>query len=117
MQAINMEHAATPQTLDEWHEDDGSVLWWVFPVCEPPWCGTPNDSEWPGYHTHWTPIVMPNEPECDIPPFGWRCTRGIGHSGPCAAVECPEDAALVERGMARLRETPNCLICAAASLS
>ena len=24
--------------------------------------------------------------ECKIPPAGWRCTRGSGHSGPCAAV-------------------------------
>lgn len=45
--------------------------------------------------------------ECDVPPLGWRCTRGKGHGGPCAAVECPEDVALVERGMRRLRETPN----------
>ena len=42
--------------------------------------------------------------ECDVPPLGWRCTRGRGHDGPCAAVECPEDVAFVERGMARLRE-------------
>lgn len=45
--------------------------------------------------------------QCDVPPIGWRCTRGEGHSGPCAAIECPEDVALVERGMRRLRETPN----------
>ena len=24
--------------------------------------------------------------ECTKPPFGWRCTRGPGHPGPCAAV-------------------------------
>lgn len=23
---------------------------------------------------------------CRIPPEGWRCTRGAGHTGPCAAV-------------------------------
>lgn len=44
------------------------------------------------------------ESECDLPPFGWRCTRGKGHEGPCAAVECPEDIAGVERGMQRYRE-------------
>lgn len=44
---------------------------------------------------------------CDAPPIGWRCTRSKGHSGPCAAVACPEDADLVERGMQRLRETTN----------
>lgn len=25
--------------------------------------------------------------ECRRPPAGWRCTRGVGHEGPCAAVE------------------------------
>ena len=24
-------------------------------------------------------------PECDRPPEGWYCTRGLGHEGPCAA--------------------------------
>lgn len=52
-------------------------------------------------------IVEEMENECDIPPLGWRCTRGKGHAGPCAAVECPEDTELVERGMSRLRETTN----------
>jgi hypothetical protein len=41
--------------LDEWHEDDGPVVWWKFPVDDPAWIGTPLDSDWPGYHTHWTP--------------------------------------------------------------
>lgn len=45
--------------LDEWHEDDGAVLWWTWPVVEAPWCGTPNDSDWPGYHTHWTTFEKP----------------------------------------------------------
>jgi hypothetical protein len=40
--------------------------------------------------------------ECQIPPFGWRCTRGAGHEGPCAAIECPDDVAAVAHGMARL---------------
>ena len=66
---------------DEWHEDIGPALWWVFPIAEPPYVGTPNDlghtvkvtiesvdglremyhqvGKWPGYHTHWTPIRMP----------------------------------------------------------
>lgn len=54
---------ATPRPLiarqlAEWHEDDGPAMWWAW--CgsdwagEPAWCGTPNDSDWPGYHTHWT---------------------------------------------------------------
>ena len=27
----------------EWHEDHGSVLWWTFPVEEPPYVGSPLD--------------------------------------------------------------------------
>lgn len=45
-----------PRQASEWHEDMGCVLWWVLPVCEPPWCGQPHDSDWTGYHTHWTPL-------------------------------------------------------------
>jgi hypothetical protein len=41
---------------EQWHEDDGPVLWWRFPVVEPPYSGTPNDCDWPGYHTHFTPL-------------------------------------------------------------
>jgi hypothetical protein len=46
------------RALAEWHEDDGNVMWWAW--CgrgwagEAAWCGTPTDSDWPGYHTHWT---------------------------------------------------------------
>ena len=43
------------RNLDEWHEDCGDVVWWRFPVEEAAWIGSPNDSDWPGYHTHWTP--------------------------------------------------------------
>lgn len=34
------------------------------------------------------PITMfePSQPQCTMPPKGWRCTRGAGHTGPCAAV-------------------------------
>lgn len=24
--------------------------------------------------------------ECQRPPRGWRCTRSVGHEGPCAAI-------------------------------
>ena len=40
---------------EQYHEDMGAVTWWRLPVNEPPWVGTPNDSDWPGYHTHFTP--------------------------------------------------------------
>ena len=52
---------ATPH--EDYHEDLGPVLWWRFPIDEPPWCGMPNDSDWPGYHTHFTPLpAMPTLP-------------------------------------------------------
>lgn len=47
--------------LADWSEDDGHVLWWRLPVTEPPYAGSPLDSDWPGYHTHWTPIEEPEE--------------------------------------------------------
>lgn len=47
------------QPESEWHEDDGPVLWWSD-TPEPPYVGTPLDFDWPGYHTHWTPIVAPS---------------------------------------------------------
>jgi hypothetical protein len=50
---------------EEYHEDMGAVTWWRFPVDEPPWVGTPNDSDWPGYHTHFTPA--PPEPATALP--------------------------------------------------
>lgn len=40
--------------LDDWSDAEGCVLWWRLPVDEPPYVGTPGDSDWPGYHTHWT---------------------------------------------------------------
>ena len=45
--------------LDDWHEDFGDVVWWTWRdgewLGEPSYIGTPNDSDWPGYHTHWSP--------------------------------------------------------------
>lgn len=29
--------------LSDYHEDMGPVLWWKFPVVEPPYVGRPND--------------------------------------------------------------------------
>lgn len=54
-----LEKARTLKPLEEWHEDDGPVLWWTLPIVEPPYAGTPLDSGWPGCHTHWTPIIEP----------------------------------------------------------
>lgn len=50
----------TLHTIDEWHDDHGSVLWWHLPINEPPYVGQPGDSDWPGYHTHWTMLIVPD---------------------------------------------------------
>ena len=56
-----LEHAAL-HPRDTWSEEDGDVLWYRLPIEEPPYCGTPNSSDWPecpgepvydGYYTHW----------------------------------------------------------------
>lgn len=44
---------------DQYHEDMGPVLWWRFPIEEPPYLGMPIDFDWAGYHTHFTPLVCP----------------------------------------------------------
>lgn len=51
--------AAVAAHIDSWHEDIGTVLWWRFPVEEPPYVGSPLEDDFPDYVTHWTPIVMP----------------------------------------------------------
>ena len=48
---------------EHWNEDMGDVLWWDFPVEEPPYCGTPLDEHFPKYKTHFTTVVMPSEIE------------------------------------------------------
>lgn len=58
--------AKKPRPLDDWHEDVGDVLWWRFPIREAPYVGTPGDSDWPGYHTHWTRIICPEAPSGGI---------------------------------------------------
>lgn len=70
--------------LSEYHEDMGPVLWWRFPIDEPPYVGSPLDlgqtvevslrgpgvdktmrgsvGGWiTGWYTHFTPIEMPTE--------------------------------------------------------
>ena len=48
---------------EHWNEDMGDVIWWNFPVEEPPYCGTPLDEHFPKYKTHFSMIDMPNEIE------------------------------------------------------
>lgn len=53
--ALAAEPAPVAVPGEQYHEDMGPVTWWRLPVDEPPWVGTPNDWDWPGYHTHFTP--------------------------------------------------------------
>jgi hypothetical protein len=50
-----------PVPVSEWHEDVGGVLWWRFPIEEPPYVGSPLDTDWPGHHTHFTLLPVPQE--------------------------------------------------------
>lgn len=56
-QAMNA--AMHPRPLAEYHEDYGPVTWFTWNgeewLGEPSYIGRPDDSDWPGYHTHWTP--------------------------------------------------------------
>lgn len=84
-------HPLIARQLAEWHDDDGPVMWWAW--CghdwagEPAWCGTPNDSDWPGYHTHWTPHpAMPMQPakgDKQHPPqhCGFNCAGQVRPAG------------------------------------
>ena len=72
--------------IAEYREEMGDVLWWKFPITEAPYVGSPNTAGyavestlraivqcevletmgrmfvggWPGYHTHFTPIEIPD---------------------------------------------------------
>ena len=55
-----------PQPIENWSEDDGNCLWYKFPIEEPPYCGTPLDSEWEendydDYYTHFTRLTIPQK--------------------------------------------------------
>lgn len=55
-------NAKRARPLADWHQDMGNVLWWRFPIDEPPYVGSPRCSDWPGYHTHFTPLLLPDDP-------------------------------------------------------
>lgn len=54
--------AKCARPLSDWAADMGPVLWWAFPISEPPFLGTPSSEDWPGFHTHWTPLTVPLPP-------------------------------------------------------
>lgn len=86
-----MNYDLTPRAEDEWSEEDGDVIWWCWRdgewLSESPYIGSPLDlgqtverithaqngdtpaarfmvGGWPGYHTHWTPMVpSPKAPQ------------------------------------------------------
>lgn len=54
----------TPRPAADWTEEDGYMLWWRFPITEPPYVGSPLDTAWvEGAYTHWTPILLPTAPQ------------------------------------------------------
>lgn len=58
----SIEALFVPRPSDDWSESDGPVLWWKFPVVEPPYAGTPLDDDFPDYVTHFTAIPEVQEP-------------------------------------------------------
>ncbi|PLS19105.1 hypothetical protein CVD28_01475 [Bacillus sp. M6-12] len=54
-----LEDSLVAKPIDEWTEDDGDCLWWTFPIQEPPHCGSPLDSDFPDYLTHFTRLILP----------------------------------------------------------
>lgn len=59
---VEVDRLTRPKPGEEWAHEMGDVLWWRFPIIEPPYCGSPNAVDWPGYHTHFTPIPEVREP-------------------------------------------------------
>jgi hypothetical protein len=46
--------------IELYHEDMGNVLLWKVPINEPPYVGTPNDTDFPeDYYTHFTLFQTP----------------------------------------------------------
>ena len=55
-----LEDSLEPIPAEEWHEDYGPVLWWVLPVKEEPYCGSPLEPDFPcDYYTHFTLLILP----------------------------------------------------------
>jgi len=55
---LRAREATTPRPRLEWREHMGDVLWWKFPIEEPPYLGNPLDTDWP----YFTPLIVPTQP-------------------------------------------------------
>ncbi len=73
----------TARAIDEWHEVDGAVLWWRFPINEPPYAGTPLDDSFPDYVTHWTRIPIPAQTSDELHYGCVNCQAPIASTGLC----------------------------------
>ncbi|MCT1956390.1 hypothetical protein M3C92_09195 [Dermabacter hominis] len=51
--------------IDEWHENYGPALWWRDPIEEPPYVGTPDDTDFDETYKWWSPIDIPEIPESE----------------------------------------------------
>lgn len=60
VRSVELQRLSRARAADTWTPGDGPVLWWTLPVSESPYVGTPNDQSWPGTHTHWTHLPVPN---------------------------------------------------------
>lgn len=57
-----LEFFSKPIPYEEWHEDDGLVIWWRMPIEEPPYVGSPLCDDWTeNYYTHFTRLIEPKE--------------------------------------------------------
>lgn len=57
---INLLNSVIPIPAENWHEDDGDVIWWRLPVEEPPYVGCPLCEDFNfGYYTHFTKLLIP----------------------------------------------------------
>lgn len=62
--AKELTKVTTVYPASEYQDDYGDVLWWNFPVCEPPHFSSPAASDWPGDRwTHFSrlPVVWNGE--------------------------------------------------------
>lgn len=70
VQAVEAHFRPTPVHLTIWTSEDGPVTWWCYSerdgewLTAVPWVGQPTDPDWPGHHTHFTPLPRaPKDPQ------------------------------------------------------